>query len=112
MFRSRPIAPVLAAGIALLGGCAPLEWHKADVTAEIRDRDIAECNVQARGEALRRVPVLYPSEPRTVIDNRGRVVTLNPSRYGDERFSLEQDLLRACMRERGYALQNRTIAAP
>lgn len=47
-----------------------------------------------------------------MIDNRGRTFVFQPSRYDDERFSIEQDLLRACMRERGYVLQNRTIPAP
>jgi hypothetical protein len=112
MFRTQPIAHVLVAGFALLGGCAPLEWHKADVAPEIRDRDAAACAAQARNEALRRVPRLQPSEPRIMIDNRGRTFVYQPSRYDDERFSIEQDLLRACMRERGYVLQNRTIPAP
>jgi len=55
MLRIRPVNPVLAAGFwVLLGGCAQLEWHRADTTAAVRDRDAAECTAQARSEALRR----------------------------------------------------------
>ncbi len=112
MFHLRPVAPVVVAGFALIGGCTPLEWHKADVANEIRDRDAADCAAQAHRDALRRVPRLQPSEPRIMIDNQGRTLVYRPSRYDEERFSIEQDLLRACMRERGYVLQNRSIPAP
>ncbi len=113
MSRIRPVYPVLAAGFwVLLGGCAQLEWHKADTTAAVRDRDAAECTAQARSEALRRMPLLQPPGPRIVVDNEGRALAIQPSVSSDERFLIEHDLARACMRARGYALQPPSAATP
>jgi hypothetical protein len=113
MSRIRSVYPVLAAGFwALLGGCAQLEWHKADTTAAVRDRDAAECTAQARSEALRRMPLLQPPGPRIVVDNEGRALAIQPSGSSDERFLIEHDLARACMRERGYVLRSPPAPAP
>ncbi len=111
MFHSRSLAPVLVAGFALLGGCAQLEWHKADVTTEIRERDIADCTAHARTEALR-MPALQSPAPHVVVDNQGRAITVRPPDQNNERFLAEHDFMRACMRERGYVLQNRATATP
>ena len=113
MLRIRPVNPVLAAGFwVLLGGCAQLEWHRADTTAAVRDRDAAECTAQARSEALRRMPLLQPPGPRIVVDNEGRALAIQPPGSSDERFLIEHDLARACMRKRGYVLQNPSASAP
>ena len=113
MIGIRPVAPVIApvlvAGFALLGGCAPLEWHKTDATAEARERDLADCTTQARIEALR-MPALQSPAPQIIIDNSGRAVTVHPPRHDSERFLAEHDFLRACMRNRGYVLQDRAAA--
>ena len=106
MIQIRPIAPVFVAGFALLGGCAQLEWHKAGATAEARERDLADCATQARIEALR-----MPA-PQIITDNSGRTVTVHPPRHDSERFLAEHDFLRACMRNRGYVLQDRAAAKP
>lgn len=113
MSRIRPVYPVLAAGFwVLLGGCAQLEWHKADTAAAVRDRDVAECAVQARSEALCRMPLLQPPVPRIVVDNENRTLAIQPSGHNDERFLIEHDLERACMRERGYVLRSPPAPAP
>lgn len=104
------VALVLVAGLALLGGCAQFDWHKADVTLEARDRDIADCTAQARRDALRHAPVLQPPGPRILVDRQGSIHALQPPRHDDARFLVEQDILRACMRARGYDMQNRPTA--
>lgn len=111
MLHPQSTIPVLVAGIALLGSCAQLEWHKADVTAEARERDIADCAAQARMEALR-MPTLQSPAPHIVIDSQGRAVAVRPSQQDDGRFLVEHDFMRACMRERGYVLRDRVTATP
>ena len=111
MPETRSIAPVLVAGFALLGGCAQLEWHKTDATAEARERDLADCTAQARIEA-RRMPALQSPAPQVVIDNQGRAVAVRPPNQNNERFLAEHDFMRACMRERGYVLRDRATATP
>ncbi len=111
MLHPRSPVPVLVAGFALLGGCAQLEWHKADITAESRERDIADCAAHARMEALR-MPGLQSPAPRVVIDSQGRAVAVRPPQQDDGRFLAEHDFMRACMRERGYVLRDRATATP
>lgn len=111
MHPPRSVTPVLIAGIALLGGCTQFEWHKAGAVAEARDRDIADCSSQTRMEALRLAPMLQPPGPRIVIDRFGNAFQVHTTRREDERFLMEQDFMRACMRKRGYTLQQSTPQA-
>ena len=104
MSRSCPLPPVLLAGIALLSACAPLHWHKAGATTAARDRDVAECTGEARFAARRQSPVLQ-SAPRVIVDRQRRAVAVEAPRDDNERFLLEHDLMRDCMRQRGYELQ-------
>lgn len=91
--------------MALLSGCAQLEWHKTDTTDEARDRDAAECTAQARAAGLKQLPMLYPHTPGLPTDRQTRAYPSQDSRLDSERFMIEQDALRECMRKRGYELQ-------
>lgn len=104
--RIPSLAPASVAGLLLLGGCSTLEWHKSGVDTQQRDRDIAACTEKARGEALRYAVASEPV-PRITVDQQGRAVAVREPRHDADRFLLEQDLLRACMRDRGYLLQER-----
>jgi hypothetical protein len=92
----------------LLPGCATLEWHRDGGTAEARDRDFAACSTKAQAEA-RRFDALPP--PQVAVDAQGRVIAVQPPRQDNRRFLAEQDLLRACMQERGYSLRERAATA-
>lgn len=89
----------------LLSGCARMEWHKAGADDEARERDAAECTTQARAAGLKQVPMLYPHTPGLSVDRRNRVYPSQDSRLDSERFMVEQNALRECMRLRGYELQ-------
>lgn len=93
------------AATLLLPGCATLEWHKDGAAAETRDRDLAACSAKAQSEAWR-FDNLQP--PQVAVDAQGRVIAVQPPRRDSQRFLAEQDLLRACMQERGYALREST----
>ena len=85
--------------------CAPLEWRKDGADAATLDRDIGECQAQARLRAQHEAPLFgMPRPPIIGTDTRGRVVTGHAGRYDTERALLEHDLMRACMGERGYEL--------
>jgi len=103
---------VLVPASALLSGCAQLEWHKPGASDEARDRDAAECTAQARAAGLKQMPMLYPHTPGLSTDRRGRAYPSQDSRMDSERFMIEQDALRACMRLRGYELQNHPSPEP
>ncbi len=98
----------IAAAALLLPGCAALEWHKDGAAAETRDRDLATCTAKAQAEAWRfdRLP-----PPQVTVDAQGRVIAVQPPRQDSQRFLAEQDLLRACMRERGYTLRESAAKA-
>lgn len=94
-------------GMALLFGCAPLQWYKAGTAQEDITRDQTSCTATARNEAaLRRAPIRAPAQ--VVSDPQGRVVAIRPDSADSERFALEQDLIRRCMQNLGYVLQPRT----
>ncbi len=112
MLSARTVIPAAVTGIALLGSCAQFDWHKTGATVELRDRDTADCTARARIEAIQRMPIQSPPGTHVVVDSLGRAVTIQSPRRDDERFLIEQDVMRACMHERGYILQNRTTQAP
>jgi hypothetical protein len=89
--------------LLLLAGCAPLEWQKAGAPDEEIERDQARCTAEARSEARLRTPP-RPSQ-QAVTDRLGRVVAVQPASPEMERFAIEQDLIRECMRSLGYTLQ-------
>jgi len=99
---------VAAAGLALLSGCASLEWHKDGTAAETRDRDFNACAAKAQADT-RRLSLLPP--PQVVVDTQGRVIAVQPPRQDSERFIAEQDLLRTCMQARGYTLRESATTA-
>ncbi len=109
-FPALTLVPV--AGFVLLSSCAPLAWHKADVTEEVRDRDATECAAYARSEALHRIPMPGLLLPHVIVDHQGRTTPMYSFGHDEERFLLEHDLLRACMRQRGYVLQSPSTPAP
>ena len=103
--RTRPYIGTML--LAALTACAPLEWHKSGAADEdiLRDRD--RCAADARSEAFRqRAPLRNPT-PQMVVDPEGRISATRPASPDTERFALEQDLLRKCMHDLGYALQKK-----
>jgi hypothetical protein len=96
---------VAAAALALVAGCAELEWFKAGAGVETRDRDLIECRDQARLRARQEAPLFGQPPPSPIgMDSSGRVVTGRAGRYDTERALMENDFTRACMKERGYGL--------
>jgi len=89
--------------VAFLAGCAEAHWHKAGADAAVREQDLAQCRQTAQLEArYQTVPTLAPP---TMIgaDPQGRPI-VKQGMPDTDRFLLEQDLVRACMRGRGYEL--------
>lgn len=82
-----------------------MEWHKANASDEVRDRDARECATQARAAGLKQAPMIYPHTPGLPTDRLTRAYPSQDSRLDSERFMAEQEALRECMRKRGYELQ-------
>lgn len=93
------------AALLLIGGCTPLEWHKAG--EHNVDRDQTQCLAQAQLEARQRMPLQPGITPRVIVDQQGRTAVVQNQPPDSERFFLEQTLLRQCMTERGYTLQSK-----
>ena len=91
-------------------GCAPLDWQKPGVTEAEIDRDYARCAAQARSEMLRQMPIMQPA-PQLIVDQQGRVVTVQTRNHDSERFFLEQNRLRQCMAALDYTLQPKDASA-
>ncbi|OGA24677.1 MAG: hypothetical protein A3I02_01865 [Betaproteobacteria bacterium RIFCSPLOWO2_02_FULL_67_26] len=95
-----------AVAVALhAAGCADLRWHKQGVDAAALDRDLGECQLQARAQARHEIGAFAPDTPRVVgVDAQGRPLAGAANRLGTDRMLLEHDLLGICMRGKGYEL--------
>lgn len=91
---------------AFVAGCAELRWHKDGADAAALERDLAACQQVARQRALHEAwPLgLATTHSSMNVDVLGRPVAPYPTRLETDRFLLEHDLTRFCMRERGYDL--------
>jgi hypothetical protein len=93
--------PAIAAALLLAASaCAPppMRWEKSGADP---NRDEAACRAGAHEEAIRRMP--YGNGPP--IFGYPQMSMLQWTQGIDiQRSYLEEDLVRACMRERGYAL--------
>lgn len=92
--------------VALLAaGCAELRWHKAGGDAETFKQDVEQCRRTARNRAAVEAWPFGLITPRVIgVDRQGRAIMLHPPPQDTERFLLEGDLTRSCMREKGYSL--------
>jgi hypothetical protein len=93
--------------ILALAGCAPLEWHKSGAAEEQIAADRDHCAAGARSEAFRQQAPMRNPVPQVVVDPQGRAIAVKPASSDNERFALEQDLLRKCMHDLGYELQQK-----
>jgi len=91
-----------------LAGCAPLEWQKSGAAEEQIAADRDRCAADARSEAFRQRAPLRSPVPQVVVDPQGRAIAVKPASSDNERFALEQDLLRKCMHDLGYELKQKT----
>lgn len=103
----RAYLPLSAASIVALlaAGCAELRWDKPDASPRELAQDLDECRQSARMRAAQEAWPYSLLAPRVVgVDRDGRLVVVEPPPHDTERFLLEQDLTRTCMREKGYEL--------
>jgi len=97
----RPLIVLLFA--AFLAGCAEAHWHKAGAEAAVREQDLAQCRQTAQLEARYQTVPTLGSQVMIGADPQGRPI-VKQGMPDTDRFLLEQDLVRACMRGRGYEL--------
>jgi len=101
----------LVALFAAAGGCAPMEWVKADATPEQAAEDSKQCQDVAWREANLRWARYYGAYgPMQYQDSIGRRFLVWPwgpfsDPYGD-RYLEESRLTNYCMRAKGYELRN------
>ena len=96
------ILPALLA--AALVSCADLQWHRAGAKPEERQQDLEQCRQVAR---LQSAQLAWPtgSMPQVIgMDRQGRAVASQPYSRDSERFLVEHDYVRHCMRQKGYEL--------
>ena len=100
-FRIAVVAALLAVALA---ACADMQWHRAGAKPEERQQDLEQCRQQAR---LQSAQWTWPagSMPQVIgVDRQGRAVAGQPYSRDNERFLVEHDYVRHCMRQKGYEL--------
>ena len=93
-----------AAILALIAGCAQLEWLKPDKDSATRDEDLARCEQQARLTASRMSPSARALTPSVVVSPSGSASVQMPPPYAPSDPTLEMDFLTSCMHAKGYRL--------
>ena len=95
-----------AVAVALhAAGCAELRWHKDGIEAAALGQDLAACRQLARLRAYREAWPFGLSPPYFIgMDGWRYPIAGYPDQREVERFLLEHDLVRGCMRGKGYQL--------
>ena len=98
----RQSAAVLLVAV-LATGCAELRWHKDGIEAAALEQDLAACRQSARLRAYREAWLFGVTPPYFIgMDPQGRSIMTYPNQLEMDRFLLEHDLMRDCMRGKGY----------
>ena len=95
---------ITVAMLALIVGCAQLEWLRPDTEPATLDEDLARCEQQARLTASRMSPSAYGSMPSVSVGPGGIASVQMPPPYAPSDLVLENDLLTSCMHAKGYRL--------
>lgn len=90
--------------LALIAGCAQLEWLKPDTDPATRNEDLARCEQQAHLTASRMSPSARALIPSVAVSPSGSASVQMPPPYAPSDLALESDLLTSCMRAKGYRL--------
>lgn len=98
-----PIACLGACAVLALGGCANLQWQKADADAVQTDHDLELCQQKAALSARRLSSTT--GQFATVVGGPGGPVTImTPSPGANTDLAAQQSMLSDCMRAQGYRL--------
>jgi len=93
-----------AAILALIAGCAQLEWLRPDTEPATRAQDLAHCEQQASLSSSRQSASKQAMTPSVSISPSGGVGVHVPPPFAPSDPALESDLLTACMHAKGYRL--------
>ena len=93
-----------AALLALIAGCAQLEWRRPDAGPAARDEDLARCEQQARSAASRMSSAAYAPMPSVNVGPGGSASVQTPPPYSASDPARESDALASCMHAKGYRL--------
>jgi len=93
-----------AAMLALIAGCAQLEWQRPDTAPAALDQDLERCEQQARSSAARMSPAAHASIPSVSVSPGGGVSVQMPPPHAPRDVALKSDLLTSCMHAKGYRL--------
>ena len=90
--------------LALIAGCAQLEWLKPDTEPATRNEDLARCEQQARLTASRMSPSALALTPSVNVGPSGSASVQMPPPHAPRDLTLEMDFLTSCMHAKGYRL--------
>lgn len=90
--------------LALIAGCAQLEWLRPDTEPATRAQDLAQCEQQASLSASRLSASKQVMTPSVSISPSGGAGVHIPPPYAPIDPALESDILTLCMHAKGYRL--------
>jgi hypothetical protein len=90
--------------LALIAGCAQLEWLRPDTEPATRNEDLAHCEQQAHLSASRMSTSWHASIPGVSVGPGGSASVQMPPPHVANDLVLESDFLTSCMHAKGYRL--------
>ncbi len=99
-----------AAMLALVSGCAQMEWLKPDMEPATRDQDLARCEQEAHASAARMSASQGALIPGGTAGPGGAASIRMPPQQASRDLVMESDLLTSCMHAKGYRLGRGTSA--
>jgi hypothetical protein len=100
--RNHRAQSVLAIAVAFaMTACARVQWQRPGTDAAVLDRDLQQCEEQARVHAARLAAA--GDKPAVIVSPRGQAgVVQSPHVAPASDPAAQYDALRSCMRARGY----------
>ena len=102
--RSPHIHLIALGQIALMAGCAQMEWHKANADHGTTDQDLEYCRQLARLKLAGDFPRNSNMIPKTEINPSGLISFSTQSQGQSDRLVQEQSFANSCMKQKGYQL--------
>jgi hypothetical protein len=88
----------------LIASCAELNWQKPGANQTDVDRELAQCRQDARLQASHEILPMVASPQMVGGDPQGHPIVVQSHQRDAERLLRAQELMRSCMRDRGYVL--------
>jgi hypothetical protein len=99
IMRSSSLSIPGALFCTLLAACSSVQWERPGTDAASADRDLRQCEAQAKAYGRRSSGM---DQPSVIVSPRGEVGVAVPPAVARSDPAAEYDALKVCMQDKGY----------